>query len=109
MKNIRSYILLFLLFFVGIFSNDWANAVSKNIPNTQDNIVVQTIDLGEDTDISILVSSRSYQVIKKIFHSDSYFYNLTVPLKLGQKIFVSIAQVHVRCAIKSFLHLLQLF
>ncbi|AMR43070.1 hypothetical protein A4C53_RS06350 [Elizabethkingia anophelis] len=109
MKNINSYILLFFLSFVSIFSNDWTDSVTKNIPNTQDSIVIHTIDLGEDTDISILVSSRTIHVLKKVFYDDSYFYSLLAPSKVGKKVYVTDLPVHIKCSVKSFLHLLQLF
>ncbi|AQX06726.1 hypothetical protein BAX97_03830 [Elizabethkingia meningoseptica] len=109
MKSINSYIILFLLSFASIFSNDWTNSVAKNTPSIQDNIVVNTIDLGDDTDISILVSSRTIHVLKKVFYDDSYFYSLLAPTEIGKKVYVTELPVHIKCSVKSFLHLLQLY
>ncbi|PUB29486.1 hypothetical protein C8J95_106139 [Elizabethkingia sp. YR214] len=109
MKNINSYILLFFLSLVSIFSDDWTNSTTKNISHTYDSIVVHTIDVGEDTDNSILVSGRTIHVLKKVFYDDSYFYSLLTPSKVGKKVYVTDLPIHIKCSVKSFLHLLQLF
>ncbi|MCL1670731.1 hypothetical protein [Elizabethkingia ursingii] len=109
MKNINSYILLFFLSLVSIFSNDWTNSTTKDILQTYDSIVVHTIDVGEDTDNSILVSGRTIHVLKKVFYDDSYFYSLLTPSKVGKKVYVTDLPIHIKCSVKSFLHLLQLY
>ena len=109
MRNFRQLILIPLLFIFAFANIDSDSALSTHKLIAEQDYISHSFDQGTDLDSDMLTSFRTPQVLKKFLHIDKFFTASLMNIKDKVDIFVPTFQVKVRCALKSYLHLFQLF
>ncbi|WP_292010427.1 hypothetical protein, partial [Chryseobacterium sp.] len=88
--------------------NNWVGSSDPKVTCKKD---VDIINILEETDVDVVALRAPVKVFKYSINKDdhAYFNDFLKVYKISQKINTYVVPVFVRCAVKSFLHLLQLY